>query len=145
MRLFVLRPGSAGNNSISCLDDSISCFENQFWTPKNEKHLEKEAFSPDVCKYNEIERLIACPWVCQSVIFRQVKLALQLKIVFFGLTIVPRRSHLNFKTGNRIIQTGNGIFQDLNKKTLLQNVPKFYQEDQNRKWNYLNKSTVPSW
>ena len=97
MRLFVLRPGSAGNNSISCLDDSISCFENQFWTPKNEKHLEKEAFSPDVCKYNEIKRLIACPWICQLVIFHQVKLALQLKIVFFGLTIVPRRSHLNFK------------------------------------------------
>jgi len=28
--VFDQRPGSERNNSISCLDDSISCFENYF-------------------------------------------------------------------------------------------------------------------
>ena len=31
-KVFDQRPGSWRNNSISCLDDSISCFENQCWT-----------------------------------------------------------------------------------------------------------------
>ena len=31
--LFDQRPGSERNNSISCLDHSISCFETQFWAP----------------------------------------------------------------------------------------------------------------
>ena len=31
--VFDQKPGSWRKNSISCLDDSISCFENLFWTP----------------------------------------------------------------------------------------------------------------
>ena len=34
-KFFDQKPGSGRNNSISCLDDSISCFENQFWIPWN--------------------------------------------------------------------------------------------------------------
>ena len=34
MKLFCQRPWTARNNSISCLDDSISCSEYSIWTPQ---------------------------------------------------------------------------------------------------------------
>ena len=62
------------------------------------------------------------------------------------LSFVPSGSKLIFKTGNRIIQTGNGIIsptsRPLIKKLLLQKV--FHSLEckidfRNRKWNYPNR------
>merc|ERR1712105_323255 len=59
----------------------------------------------------------------------------------------PSSSKLTFKTGNGIIQAGNGIISPtsmpLIKKLLSQNLPCLFQEFkinlQNRKWNYPNR------
>ena len=59
---------------------------------------------------------------------------------------VPRGSKLIFKTGNGIVQTGNGIISPTSrppiKKLLLLNVFYLFQRFQNwsnRKWNFLNR------